>query len=71
MVVKGEQGLGKDGVGGWGQQMQAVMYRMDRQKGPTVEHRELYSISYLKHTGKEYEKECVFIYIYTHTYIYN
>ena len=44
---------------------------MDRQKGPTVEHGELNSISYLKHNGKEYEKECVFIYTHTHTYIYN
>ena len=52
MVVKGEQGLGKDGVGGWGQQMQAVMYRMDRQKGPTVEHRELYSV-FCDKTGRK------------------
>ena len=34
--------------------MQTSMYRMDKQKGPTVYHRELYSIS-----GKDYEKEYV------------
>ena len=48
--------------------MQAVTYRMDRQKGPTVEHGELNSISYLKHNGKEHEKECVFIHTHTHTH---
>ena len=35
----------RDGVGGWGQQLQTSTYRMDKQQGPTVEHRELYSIS--------------------------
>ena len=30
---------------------------MDQQRGPTVQHRELYSISY--YNGKEYEKEYV------------
>ena len=34
--------LGRDGSGVW---MQSVLYRMDKQRDPTVEHRELYSIS--------------------------
>ena len=29
-------------MGGWGQQMEAIIYRMDKKQGPTVEHRELY-----------------------------
>ena len=28
-----------------GQQMQTIIYRMDKQQGPTVQHRELYSTS--------------------------
>ena len=36
---------GKDGLGVWDQQIQTVIYRMDNQQGPTVQHRELYSIS--------------------------
>ena len=37
-------GEGEDGVGGWGQQMQAIIYRMDKQQSPIVQHRELLSI---------------------------
>ena len=34
------------GVGVWDQQMQTGIYRMDKQQqGPTVQHRELYSVS--------------------------
>ena len=43
-VVVGE----RDGVGGCDQQMQTIIYRMDKQQSPTVEHRELYSVSYSK-----------------------
>ena len=35
---------GRDGLGVWDQQMQTIIYRIDKQ-GPTVQHRELYSIS--------------------------
>ena len=38
----------RDGVGVWDQQMQTIIYRMDKQQGPTVQHRELYSIFYDK-----------------------
>ena len=34
-----------DGVEVWDWQMQTTIYRMDKQQGPTVQHRELYSIS--------------------------
>ena len=44
-LTKGrEDGKGKD-WGGWDQQMQTITHRMDKQQGPTVQQRELYSIS--------------------------
>ena len=51
-----EQTCGCQGGGGWGrdglrvcdQQMQTSIYRMDKQQGPTVQHKELYSISCYK-----------------------
>ena len=42
---QGGKGWERDGVGVWDFQMQTIMYRMDKQQGPTVQHRELYSIS--------------------------
>ena len=39
--------------------MQIIIQRMDKQQGPTVQHKELYSISCNKSNGKEYKKECV------------
>ena len=44
-------------LGVWNEQMQTSTYAMDKQQGPTVQHRKLYSVSF--NTGKEYEKECV------------
>ena len=41
---RGGRRWGKDGLGAWDQQMQTILYRKDKQ-GPTVQHRELYSIS--------------------------
>ena len=37
--------LEEDGVGVWGWQMQTITFRMDKQQGPNVQHRKLYSIS--------------------------
>ena len=42
---QGGSGWETDGLGVWDQQMQTGIYRMDKQQGPTVQHRELYSIS--------------------------
>ena len=42
---------------------------MDRQEGPTVQHRELYSLSCDEPNGKEYEKECIYICTDTDIYI--
>ena len=42
---QGGGGWERDGVGVWDQQMQTGICRMDKQQGPTVQHRELYLIS--------------------------
>ena len=44
----------RDGLGLWGWQMQTIIFRMDKQQGPTVQHRELYPIPWDKQYGKEY-----------------
>ena len=38
-------GWGSEGLGIWDQQMQIIIYRMDKQQSPIVQHRELCSIS--------------------------
>ena len=43
MVMEGE--AGRDILGDWDQQIQTTIYKIDKQQGPTVQHRELYSIS--------------------------
>ena len=60
---QGGGGRGREGVGGWGQQMQLIIRRMDTQQGPTVEHRELYPISCDKPSWKRILKnECMYMY---------
>ena len=54
------KGRGRDGLAVWDQQMQTLIYRMDKQEGPTVQHSELCSISCENHNGKEYEKIYIF-----------
>ena len=44
VVAKGKAGLGRDGLGVWGWQMQTITQRMDKQQGPVAEHWEVYSI---------------------------
>ena len=46
VVAKGEWGLEREGLGSGDQQMQTIAQRMDRQQGPTEQHRELYSVSW-------------------------
>ena len=58
---QGGGGWERDKLGVWDQQMQTIIYRMDKQQGPTVQHRELYSISWVNHHGKEYEKEYIYV----------
>ena len=35
-----------DGLGVWGYQMQTITLRMDKQRGPAVQHTEWYSVSW-------------------------
>ena len=42
---QGGGGWERVALGVWDQHMQTDIYRMDKQQGPTVQHRELYSIS--------------------------
>ena len=39
------KGRGGDKLGVWDQQIQATVYKIDKQQGPTVQHMELQSIS--------------------------
>ena len=41
----------------WSWQMQTIMFRMDKQQSPNVQHREPYSKSYDKSYGKEIKKK--------------
>ena len=45
-------------------QMQNILDRMDKQQGPTVQHRELYSVFYDKPEWKRVFKKNVYIHIY-------
>ena len=45
MVMRGER-VREDKSGAWNQQIQTIIYKIDKQQGPTVQHRELYSIHY-------------------------
>ena len=42
--------------------LQTITYRMDKQQGPRVQHRGLYSVPWINRNGKEYEKN-IYIYI--------
>ena len=42
-LPRGRGGEWKDGV--WGKQIQTIRYRLNKQQGPSVQHRELYSVS--------------------------
>ena len=37
--------VGGNKLGVWDQQIQTTIYKIEKQQGPTVQHRELYSIS--------------------------
>ena len=41
---RGKMG-GRDKLGVWYQQIQTIMYKIDKQQGPTVRHGKLYSVS--------------------------
>ena len=43
--MRGER-VREDKSGAWNQQVETVIYKIDEQQGPTVQHRELYSVHY-------------------------
>ena len=43
-LAKEEMEWGRAGMGVPDQQMQTIMHTVDKQQGPTVQHRELYSV---------------------------
>ena len=54
---QGERRVEEGWAAVWDQQMQSIIHRTDKQQGPTVQHRELHSISCDKASGKEDGKE--------------
>ena len=47
-----------------------LVYKVDKQQGPTVQHREPYSIFCKTYIGKESEKEYIFLYVYMCVCVY-
>ena len=73
LTVTKRQGWG-DELGVWGEQVHPTVYRIDRQQGLTIYHREVYSVSFDKlltqweRTGR---KECKYTHTHTHTHVNN
>ena len=65
--TRGCQGGGErewDGPGVWGEKMQTMTFRMNKQWGPTIQHRELYPISWERLWWKIIEeKECIYVWL--------
>ena len=59
----GGEGRGRKQTGVWGQQMQTIMHKMDKQQGSAVQCRKLCSVSWDKAYGKEQEKERIYTYV--------
>ena len=63
-------GWRRDRLGVWDWQMQTAIYKMDKQQGPTVWCRELYSRSYNKPSWKRILKK-IYGYIYMYICMYS
>ena len=57
---QGEGGWVRDGMGVWGQQMQTITYRMDKQV-PTVSTGNYIQYPEINHNGKEYFKMYIYV----------
>ena len=57
----------KDKLELWHYHIYTIIYKMHKQQGPTIQHRELYSIS--STVMEKNKKEYIFIYIYIHMYV--
>ena len=47
---------GGDKLGIWGYQIHTTIYKIDKQQGPTVQHRQLFKYLVISYNGKESEK---------------
>ena len=62
VVAKAEGEWGRDRLGVWDQQMQTIIYRMDKQKVLLYSTGNYIQYPVINHNGKEYEKECIYMY---------
>ena len=51
---------GREGLGVWDQQMQTIIYGMDKQQGFCTRNYIQYPV--INYNGKEYNKECIYMY---------
>ena len=59
-LQKQTYGHQRDGSGVWDWHVLTILCGMDGQRGPAVQHREFYSITWM---GKESEKEWMLVYV--------
>ena len=62
VVANGEGVWGRDGLGVWDQQIQTIIYRMDTRQDRTYSTGNSIQYPVINHNGKEYEKECLYMY---------
>ena len=61
-VIKEKRGWGSDKLGVWNQEIHTTVYKIGKQYGPTVQHRENHIQSFItNHNGKEYEKGYIYV----------
>ena len=71
MVTEGETVEGEGTNQDTGVNTYTTVYKADNQQGPTVQHRELYSIFVITSKGKLSAKVCVCVYIHTYSSVYD
>ena len=54
VVTKKERRWGRDKLGVWDQEVQTTVHKIDKQQGPIVQHRKIYSITCNKTHEKIY-----------------
>ena len=66
LVVAKGKGVETVELGVWNEQMQTSTYAMDKQQGPAVSTGNSIQCLVINHNRKEYEKECIHIYMYVY-----
>ena len=59
-LPKWKGGGGRDKSWVWHWQVQITVSKMDKQQGPSVQHRNYIQYLVISHDGEEYEKECIY-----------